>query len=130
MQFGLFGSASARRASGEFDSTEGYHDFIEYNVEADVDSLSYTAARWLAGPPEKVNAMQSGAGTRLVNDRHGRPVEEVAPAFSWWKELPFVEGALAHVGCRVEAIHEAGDHRLWRSGRCQPARSLARAAAP
>jgi len=35
MQFGLFGSASARRGSGEFDSTEGYYDFIEYNVEAE-----------------------------------------------------------------------------------------------
>ncbi|MGZ5719776.1 MAG: LLM class flavin-dependent oxidoreductase, partial [Burkholderiales bacterium] len=35
MQFGLFGSASARRGSGEFDSTEGFHDFIEYNVEAE-----------------------------------------------------------------------------------------------
>lgn len=35
MQFGLFGSASARRGSGEFDSTEGYRDFIEYNVEAE-----------------------------------------------------------------------------------------------
>ena len=35
MRFGLFGSASARRGSGEFDSTEGYHDFIEYNVEAE-----------------------------------------------------------------------------------------------
>jgi alkanesulfonate monooxygenase SsuD/methylene tetrahydromethanopterin reductase-like flavin-dependent oxidoreductase (luciferase family) len=35
MQFGLFGSASAKRGSGEFDSTEGYHDFIEYNVEAE-----------------------------------------------------------------------------------------------
>lgn len=35
MQFGLFGSASARRGSGEFDSTEGYHDFIEYNIEAE-----------------------------------------------------------------------------------------------
>jgi flavin reductase (DIM6/NTAB) family NADH-FMN oxidoreductase RutF len=43
----------------------------------------------------------------------GRPVEDVAPRFTWWKELPFVDGALAHVGCRVEAIHEAGDHRLW-----------------
>jgi alkanesulfonate monooxygenase SsuD/methylene tetrahydromethanopterin reductase-like flavin-dependent oxidoreductase (luciferase family) len=31
----LFGSASARRGSGEFDSTEGFHDFIEYNVEAE-----------------------------------------------------------------------------------------------
>src|SRR3954470_16673042 len=35
MQFGLFGSASARRGSGEFDSTEGYHDWIEYNIEAE-----------------------------------------------------------------------------------------------
>src|SRR5215510_5874990 len=35
MQFGLFGSASARRGSGEFDSSEGYHDWIEYNVEAE-----------------------------------------------------------------------------------------------
>ena len=35
MQFGLFGSAAARRGSGEFDSTEGFHDFIEYNVEAE-----------------------------------------------------------------------------------------------
>jgi alkanesulfonate monooxygenase SsuD/methylene tetrahydromethanopterin reductase-like flavin-dependent oxidoreductase (luciferase family) len=35
MQFGLFGSASARRGSGEFDSTEGFNDFIEYNVEAE-----------------------------------------------------------------------------------------------
>ncbi len=46
----------------------------EYNVDADVDSLSYTAARWLAGPADKVGAMLSGAGTRLVNDRQGRPV--------------------------------------------------------
>src|SRR5690348_3095279 len=35
MQFGLFGSAAARRDSGEFDSADGYHDFIEYNVEAE-----------------------------------------------------------------------------------------------
>src|SRR6201993_4418180 len=35
MRFGLFGSAAARRGSGEFDSAEGYHDFIEYNVEAE-----------------------------------------------------------------------------------------------
>jgi flavin reductase (DIM6/NTAB) family NADH-FMN oxidoreductase RutF len=43
----------------------------------------------------------------------GRPVEDLAPRFTWWKELPFVEGALAHVGCKVDAIHRAGDHRLW-----------------
>jgi alkanesulfonate monooxygenase SsuD/methylene tetrahydromethanopterin reductase-like flavin-dependent oxidoreductase (luciferase family) len=35
MRFGLFGSAPARRGSGEFDSTEGFRDFIEYNVEAE-----------------------------------------------------------------------------------------------
>ncbi len=39
MQFGLFGSAAARRGKGpeeaEFDSAEGFHDFIEYNVEAE-----------------------------------------------------------------------------------------------
>ena len=35
MRFGLFGSASAKRSSGEFDSTEGFNDFIEYNVEAE-----------------------------------------------------------------------------------------------
>ena len=38
MQFGLFGSAAARRhrrEAGEFDSSEGFRDFIEYNVEAE-----------------------------------------------------------------------------------------------
>jgi alkanesulfonate monooxygenase SsuD/methylene tetrahydromethanopterin reductase-like flavin-dependent oxidoreductase (luciferase family) len=39
MRFGLFGSAAARRPAsgetGEFDSAEGFRDFIEYNVEAE-----------------------------------------------------------------------------------------------
>ena len=39
MKFGLFGSAAARRPSGsdggEFDSAEGFRDFIEYNVAAE-----------------------------------------------------------------------------------------------
>ncbi len=35
MRFGLFGSASAKRGSDEFDSTEGFNDFIDYNVEAE-----------------------------------------------------------------------------------------------
>ena len=35
MQFGLFGSAAARRGGPEFDSSEGYRDFIEYNIEAE-----------------------------------------------------------------------------------------------
>ncbi len=36
MRFGLFGSAAARRGGGEFDSAEGFRDFIEYNVEAEI----------------------------------------------------------------------------------------------
>jgi alkanesulfonate monooxygenase SsuD/methylene tetrahydromethanopterin reductase-like flavin-dependent oxidoreductase (luciferase family) len=35
MQFGLFGSAAARRGGAEFDSSEGFRDFIEYNVEGE-----------------------------------------------------------------------------------------------
>jgi alkanesulfonate monooxygenase SsuD/methylene tetrahydromethanopterin reductase-like flavin-dependent oxidoreductase (luciferase family) len=35
MRFGLFGSAAARRGGGEFDSAEGFRDFIEYNIEAE-----------------------------------------------------------------------------------------------
>jgi alkanesulfonate monooxygenase SsuD/methylene tetrahydromethanopterin reductase-like flavin-dependent oxidoreductase (luciferase family) len=39
MQFGLFGSAAARRSTnqdaGEFDSSEGFRDFIDYNIEAE-----------------------------------------------------------------------------------------------
>jgi alkanesulfonate monooxygenase SsuD/methylene tetrahydromethanopterin reductase-like flavin-dependent oxidoreductase (luciferase family) len=35
MRFGLFGSAAARRGTGEFDSSEGFRDFIEYNIEAE-----------------------------------------------------------------------------------------------
>ena len=35
MQFGLFGSAAARRGGPEFDSGEGFRDFIDYNIEAE-----------------------------------------------------------------------------------------------
>jgi alkanesulfonate monooxygenase SsuD/methylene tetrahydromethanopterin reductase-like flavin-dependent oxidoreductase (luciferase family) len=35
MRFGLFGSARARRGGPEFDSSEGFRDFIDYNVEAE-----------------------------------------------------------------------------------------------
>jgi flavin reductase (DIM6/NTAB) family NADH-FMN oxidoreductase RutF len=43
----------------------------------------------------------------------GRPTDGPGPAMEWWDGLPFAKGAIAHVGCRVHAIHEAGDHRLW-----------------
>ncbi|HEV2097644.1 MAG TPA: LLM class flavin-dependent oxidoreductase, partial [Stellaceae bacterium] len=35
MKFGLFGSAAARRGGPEFDSAEGFRDFIDTNVEAE-----------------------------------------------------------------------------------------------
>lgn len=43
----------------------------------------------------------------------GRPNPARSPTLEWWDGLPFIDGAIAHVGCRVHAIHEAGDHRLW-----------------
>ena len=35
MQFGLFGSAQARRGGPDVDSAAGFRDFVEYNVEAE-----------------------------------------------------------------------------------------------
>ena len=47
----------------------------EYNVQCDVDSLPYKAARWVVGPADKIAAMSaSTAGTRSATDRDGRPM--------------------------------------------------------
>jgi flavin reductase (DIM6/NTAB) family NADH-FMN oxidoreductase RutF len=35
------------------------------------------------------------------------------PAFTFHDGLPFLDGALAHLGCRVVDVHPAGDHVLW-----------------
>src|ERR1700741_4964778 len=35
MQLDLFGSAPARRGGPEFDSSEGFRDFIDYNIDAE-----------------------------------------------------------------------------------------------
>lgn len=37
----------------------------------------------------------------------------VDPTFSWQGGLPLLEGALAHLVCRVVDVHRAGDHVLW-----------------
>jgi flavin reductase (DIM6/NTAB) family NADH-FMN oxidoreductase RutF len=37
----------------------------------------------------------------------------VEPAFVWHHGLPLLEGALAHLSCRVVDVHRAGDHVLW-----------------
>jgi hypothetical protein len=45
MQFGLFGSAAARRGGPEFDSSEGFRDFIDYNIEAEALGFHSTFVR-------------------------------------------------------------------------------------
>ncbi len=37
----------------------------------------------------------------------------VDPTFTWQHDLPLLDGALAHLGCRVVDVHRAGDHVLW-----------------
>jgi flavin reductase (DIM6/NTAB) family NADH-FMN oxidoreductase RutF len=37
----------------------------------------------------------------------------VEPTFTWQDGLPLLEGALAHLVCRVADVHRAGDHVLW-----------------
>jgi flavin reductase (DIM6/NTAB) family NADH-FMN oxidoreductase RutF len=37
----------------------------------------------------------------------------VEPAFTWQNGLPLLEGAVAHLVCRVADVHRAGDHVLW-----------------
>src|SRR5512138_3848222 len=42
MRFGLFGGASARRGVSAAESARGYHDFVEYHVEA--EALGYCSS--------------------------------------------------------------------------------------
>jgi flavin reductase (DIM6/NTAB) family NADH-FMN oxidoreductase RutF len=37
----------------------------------------------------------------------------VEPEFVWEHGLPLLDGALAHLACRVVDIHPSGDHVLW-----------------
>jgi flavin reductase (DIM6/NTAB) family NADH-FMN oxidoreductase RutF len=37
----------------------------------------------------------------------------VEPEFVWHEGLPLLDGALAHVACRIVDAHRAGDHVLW-----------------
>ena len=43
----------------------------------------------------------------------GQRASDTDPAFVWENDLPLLDGALAHVGCRVVDVHPAGDHVLW-----------------
>ena len=43
----------------------------------------------------------------------GQRASTIEPEFVWHDDLPHLQGALAHVGCRVVDVHPAGDHVLW-----------------
>ena len=43
----------------------------------------------------------------------GQRASDEDPQFVWEHDLPLLDGALAHVGCRVVDVHPAGDHVLW-----------------
>jgi flavin reductase (DIM6/NTAB) family NADH-FMN oxidoreductase RutF len=40
-------------------------------------------------------------------------VSPVEPSFTWHDGVPLLDGALAHLVCRVADVHPAGDHVLW-----------------
>jgi flavin reductase (DIM6/NTAB) family NADH-FMN oxidoreductase RutF len=43
----------------------------------------------------------------------GQATSDHLPDFDWRHGLPFIPDALAHLGCRVAELHQAGDHCLW-----------------
>ncbi len=46
----------------------------EYSVETVLEPLGYSAARWLAGPPEAIAEIAAGRGRLRAEDRDGHPV--------------------------------------------------------
>ena len=56
----------------------------------------------------------------LAHDQHhfaahfaAQKASSVEPTFAWQEGVPLLEGALAHLVCRVVDVHRAGDHVLW-----------------
>lgn len=43
----------------------------------------------------------------------GRPSLEADEIFDVSNELPLISGAVAHLSCRITAVHPAGDHTLF-----------------
>jgi flavin reductase (DIM6/NTAB) family NADH-FMN oxidoreductase RutF len=43
----------------------------------------------------------------------GRPLSAHGELFDWGSNIPFVRDAVAHVGCTLHDMHEAGDHTLY-----------------
>ncbi|MBA2759851.1 MAG: peptide chain release factor 3 [Chloroflexia bacterium] len=46
----------------------------EYNVDTQMDVLSYTAARWVSGDEDEITAISNGRGRMRAEDRDGRQV--------------------------------------------------------
>ncbi len=46
----------------------------EYNVDTILERLPHTCARWLAGPPEEIDALLRLSALKAMEDRDGRPV--------------------------------------------------------
>lgn len=60
-------------------------------------------------------------GVSVLNDKQedlsqhfaGQPKEGLEVPFTWRHGVPLLEGALAHLVCRVVDAHPAGDHTLY-----------------
>lgn len=60
-------------------------------------------------------------GVSVLNDKQeglsqhfgGRPKDGVEVPLVWHDGIPLLEGALAHLACRVVEAHPAGDHTLY-----------------
>ena len=79
MQFGLFGSAAARRGSAEFDSSEGFRDFIDYNIEAEALGFhsTFVVEHHFTGYGQvsaTLNLLTSDPTARCTAGRTGSPV--------------------------------------------------------
>jgi peptide chain release factor 3 len=46
----------------------------EYNVQTRLESLPYSSARWVQGPPSEIAALGNGRGRLRAEDRNGQPV--------------------------------------------------------
>ena len=89
-------------------------------VLVSVDRRSRMNALLHEGTRFAVNVLE--AGQAALSDRFaGRPVEGVEPRFAVVRDTPVVDGALAHLVCRVARSYWGGDHSLF-LGRVEYAR--------
>jgi flavin reductase (DIM6/NTAB) family NADH-FMN oxidoreductase RutF len=54
----------------------------------------------------------SAAQGSISNHFAGKPQEGLGDPFVWRDDMPLIEGAIAHLVCRVVDPHPAGDHTL------------------